>query len=222
MRSRRRCLIVLLLALTSLPVRHLLAEGGAGVRFSWAFVHQGEDGTSKAIDYSQSIVKLHSGDRFRIYLKPQSACYAYLYLYDSQRQLFLFFPESFDFWKTGYQVDQLYSLPRADGWFYLDEHAGVEVFYLILSDRRLPELEADTAAYLEQKSKDGAERTLTRKYRVIDRIRTMLKDSSHLAGAVEKPVAVAGDFRGVGEEDIVHGVTVKAGSIYVRTIRLEH
>ncbi len=215
-------LLALVLALTALPAREGVADEGAGVRFSWAFLYRGDDGITRPIDYAESPVRLRSGDRIRIYLKPLNACYTYLYLYDSQRQLFLFFPRDFAFWDTRYRIGELYSLPEGQSWFYLDENSGVEVFYLIVSDRRLPALETSTARYLGQKARHGGDRSLTRKYEVLDEIRTILKASSHLAGPAERPVAVAGEFRGVGEESEVPGVTVEAGKIYVRTIRLEH
>ena len=57
---------------------------------------------------------------------------------------------------------------------------------------------------------------------MLDEIRRIIKERSYLADAVEKPVSVAGNFRGIGEEVAHNGQDVVANGVYVRTIRLEH
>ena len=53
-------------------------------------------------------------------------------------------------------------------------------------------------------------------------IKRLIKESSYLSEAAEKPVAVAGDFRGIREEKDLNGVYVEAAKVYVKTIRLAH
>jgi hypothetical protein len=118
---------------------------------------------------------------------------------------------------------QTYELPGLNSWFYLDERGGTEVFYLIVSKKPLQELETSTGRYLEGRA---AARKILRaipsKHDVLDEIRRIIKESSFLSDDAEKPIAVAGDFRGIREEHELNGVRIEAVEIYVRTIRLQH
>ena len=91
------------------------------------------------------------------------------------------------------------------------------MFYLIVSRDRLRELEARTLAYLRR----GTSGKRAARRRVLDRIRALIRDSSPLAAEAEKPTVVAGDFRGVEEEEAA-GRIIEAIAIYVTTIRLRH
>jgi hypothetical protein len=193
------------------------------IRFSWAFVHQGKDEIVKAIDYDRNIVRLESGYKIKIYFKAFNACYFYVYLHDSQRDLFLLFPESLNTSRNHLQINKRHSLPKNNNWFFLDENSGIEVFYLIVSADRLRNLEEITARFLNTAKRARInDSILTKKHRVLDEIRRIIKESSYLAGAVEKPIAFAGDFRGIGEDDEFFGKSIEAENVYVKTIRLEH
>jgi hypothetical protein len=192
----------------------LIAEGESSIRFSWAFVYQSSDQQVRAIDYSETIVRLHSGDRFKIYLKPSSPCCFYVFLYDAQENLRPLFMETT-------QAGKSYSLPQSESWFYLDEHGGIEVFYLIVSARRLRKLEALTKKFSALEV-SGGDRLLTQKYKALDEIKRIIKQYSSLADVAQQPVPVAGDLRGITEENQVPGIGVEAKSIYVKTVRLEH
>lgn len=211
-----------LFALAVVWSQHLIAKEESTVSFSWAFVYQDKDGITKPIDYSKSIVRLESGDKLKIYLRPLNACHFYLYLHDSQKNLYLLFPEDFTFFDKSLQVTRKYDLPGGNSWYYLDDNSGVEVFYLIVSDQRLQSLEESTKRYLEGSAKRRNFQNITYKHEVLDEIKRIIKENSYLSDAVEKPIAVAGDFRGIREENELNGVSIEAADIYVKTIRLAH
>ncbi len=200
----------------------VFAETGSTIQFSWAFLVRGGDGSTKAMDYSASVVHLESGDRIKILLKPQNDCSFYLYLHDAQKNLFLLFPDTPSFWDTPRRIDRSYALPSGDGWFRLDAGSGIETFYLILSDHRLRALETKTAVELQKNPSRGILRSIVRPFEVLEEIRRIIVDSSALAEAAEKPAAVAGDFRGIQEDTGLNGIAVETQGVYVRTIRLEH
>ena len=215
-------LAVILLILANLWGKPVFADQDSSIIFRWAFVYQGKDEISKPIDYSKSVVRLESGDRLKIYLKPLSACYFYLYLHDSQKNLYLLFPEDFTFFDKNLQIARKYDLPGGNSWFYLDDNSGIEVFYLIVSDQRLQSLKDSTKQYLEGRANQRDLQNITYKHRVLDEIKRIIKESSYLSDASEKPIAVAGDFRGIREEEELNGVSIEATNIYVKTIRLAH
>jgi len=215
-------LVVILLVFATLWGQSVFADQDSSILFSWAFVYQGKDEITKPIEYNKSVVPLESGDKLKIYLKPLNACHFYLYLHDSQKNLYLLFPEDFTFFDEKVQVTRKYDLPEGNSWFYLDDNGGIEVFYLIVSEQRLWNLEESTNRYLQRNAKQRNLQNITYKHGVLDEIKRIIKENSYLSDAAEKPIAVAGDFRGIREELELNGVSIEATDIYVKTIRLEH
>ena len=207
--------MILLLVVASV---HPGAQEIPGVRFSWALLCRDPEGQAIEVDYDAHILHLASGATFRFLIKPLSVCYTYLYLDDAQGDLYPCFPESFSAWDAVNAVDRRNAIPGGDGWYRLDERGGTEVFYLIVSRYRLTELEARTLAYLG----GGAKGRRAARRRVLDGIRSLITDNSPLAAVVaEKQTVVAGDFRGVEEEEVA-GNFIEAGEVYVTTIRFGH
>jgi hypothetical protein len=208
----------------------LLALGGAGlsadtdptIRLTWAVVYRGTDGITKAIDYRLRVVQLACGDRIRILMRPASPCFCYVMLHDAQKDLVVLFPEISRFPSTPLPADATRSLPDGERWYRLDEDGGTEVFYLIVADHRLKALEASVAAYGALKQNSGGDRGGVRKQAVLDEIRKLVVETSPLAEAARKPLAVAGDFRGIDAEAGFPGISVLARNVYVKTIRLQH
>jgi hypothetical protein len=217
----------ILLFLTPAGGVSLFAEDlDSSIRFSWAFLYQGKDGVTRPIDYDKRVVRLKSGDKLKIYLKPLDACHIYLYLYDAQKDLFLLFPEAFDRSTrsdANPRITKNFELPGVNSWYSLDEQLGVETFYLIVSARHLEGLEERTEQYFNGLRNGSRHRQIINyKHGVLDEIKRLLKESSYLSDAAGKPVAVAGDFRGIREERDLNGVHIEAAEVYVKTIRLAH
>jgi hypothetical protein len=202
----------LILSVLFVPV--FSADAESTIRFTWAFVYQGSGQQARAIDYSEDIVRLQSGDKLKMYLRPLSTCYFYVYLHDAQKNLRILFMEAGHAGKS-------YTLPQEESWFYLDEHGGIELFYLIVSASRLRKLEAMSKRLLEQ-DVSSSDRYLIQKYRVLDEIKRIIEKSSKLADAGQRPIPVAGDIRGITGENEVLGMGVETKGIYVKTIRLAH
>ena len=197
------------------------AEGEAaaslGCRLGWAVIHKHGDEAPRPIDYERRVVRLQSGDRIRLQLRPLSSCHLYVYLYDSQKRLYLLFPQGSPSRAGPCPGARTFALPGGDNWYRLDEHGGVELFYLIVSEHRQQALEAATEELLRA---DPA--SALRARRVLEEIKRLIREGSRLAGAQEKPIAVAGDFRGVGEDGEFPGRMIEARGVYVRTFRLQH
>jgi hypothetical protein len=191
------------------------------LRFTWAVVYESGGRSAQAIDYGARVVRLASGDRFRIHFLPRNRCFFYLYLHDAQRNLYLLGRRDFDP-QEDREGSSGFRLPQGDNWYHLDDSAGVELFYLIVSDHRLPRLEALTSRALPRAGRQGDHVRLARRRPVLDEIRKLIRESSALAEPMQMPVTVAGEFRGITEESEYQGIGVQAGSLYVRTIRLEH
>jgi hypothetical protein len=99
----------------------------------------------------------------------------------------------------------------------------VETFFLIVSAEPLQGLEARTKQYFNGLSNQKhTHQIISYKYGVLDEIKRLIKESSYLSDTAEKPVAVAGDFRGIREEQDLNGVHIETAQIYVKTIRVAH
>jgi hypothetical protein len=204
------------------PSGRLEAQARAVIRADWAFLQRTADGGMKAIDCTGESAQLRSGDRIRVWLKPSSGCFLYLYLYDAQKDLYALFPQSPRFWDGPRAAGASYLVPGPDSWFRLDNGGGVEIFYLIFSDHRLRVLEQSTGTAGREASAGGTFRKLDRPVEALEEIRRLVVESSSLAGASEKPVPVAGDFRNLEEDPEIDGVCTEVSGLYVRTIRLAH
>ncbi len=224
MRSERaRGGLAALVAVTLLLVggARLFADSNPAIRLIWALLIRAGDGSAKTVDCSRDVVRLKSNDRIRIFLRPQTACYFYLYLHDAQKNLFLLFPDQLSLWDKPADVEKSYTLPGSDRWFHLDERSGTEVIYLILSNRRLRALEAMTGRDWEKGVGRSGLHSIPYSYDVLEEIRRIIA-ACVSANVVEKPVPVAGDFRGLQDEGELDGISVEARGVYVRTIRIEH
>jgi hypothetical protein len=144
-----------------------------------------------------------------------------VYLHDAQRDLYLLGQRDFEPPESP-EANHGFTLPEGDNWYRLDTSSGVELFYLIVSDHRLRRLEALTSRSLARPVRYSSPPRLSRRRAVLDEIRQLIRESSTLADPVQKPVTVAGEFRGVTEEGEYQGIEVEARTVYVRTIRLEH
>lgn len=83
-----------------------------------------------------------TGDRFRLKIKPKKDCYAYLVVERNPGDFRLLYPSGrSERGKNLLAKKKDFIWPRV-GWLRLDERAGTERMYLILSAERIYELEA--------------------------------------------------------------------------------
>jgi hypothetical protein len=203
----------------------------SAVSFSYAFIQQNEKNELYVIDTTQLVTKLKTGDRLKIYFEAFTRTYLYLFLLDSKKELFFLFPDNFylhppelRFFQADYIVHNKYFIPSPKSWLVLDDHAGIEEFYLIASKNRLPGLEQSVSEYygtMTQNEKDDAARK-QRRQKVLDELRDLRKQNSAFVGFNEKPVSVSGEFRGVGEEMEFTANRITAHDFYAKTIRISH
>lgn len=84
---------------------------------------------------------LHSGDGFRIYLKPRQSCYVYLLQRDSTGQFGpLNFAPALGVKDHYLRADTAYWVPSPNQWFELDRTPGEETLYVVASHERRDDL----------------------------------------------------------------------------------
>lgn len=163
------------------------------VDFRWAFVANSmKDGRRVTGPVSQNMA-LKSGDKLKMMVELQKRCFVYLFHFDERSGVKLLFPYTLAQLTQHCQTGTRYSIPRADGWFRLDNNPGKEFFYLIASASRLDGLEQ---AYSQYCSASGQAKTVQGKA-LLERIKVLSKEHPDLCAPAERPVTIGGALRSV-------------------------
>jgi hypothetical protein len=205
---KRKILLVILIAFTMQTT--CWAESGTKVSFSWALIHRDKKGTT-SIDASKNPV-VFSGDFLHIIINPKNT-HVYIYYHDSSDDLSCLYPSS----AKDHKITGTIYIPSEKDWFKFDQHTGIETFYILASKQRLQNLERITREYLNA-SPNGKVKL---KAKLLLEIQDLRKANSNLATTAEKPVPVAGSFRGISNT-VGIATEVEADNFYGKTIRIEH
>jgi hypothetical protein len=193
------------------------SQAGATLALKWAFIGLEKGGQKRVIDFATSPT-VRAGDRLQVYIEALTSAHIYIFLYDSNKDLTLLYPENPRAPAAPGGEEGGRILPGEDEWFAFDAAAGEEQFYLLASAKRLSRLEDLTAAWVKnQKSAEA-------KARVLEEIKAQRRLHSGLTAAVEKGVPMAGTFqsRAMGPEFLGEATLVEANGFYTRTLRLAH
>jgi len=193
------------------------SQGGAPLSLKWAFIGLEKGGQKRVIDFAAS-PSVRAGDRLQVYIEALTSAHVYLFLYDSNKDLTLLYPENPRAPAASGGEGGGRILPAEDEWFTFDEATGEEQFYLLASVKRLSRLEDLTAAWVRnQKSAEA-------KARVLEEIKAQRRLHSGLTAAVEKGVPMAGTFqsRAMASEILGEATLVEAKGFYARTLRFAH
>lgn len=85
---------------------------------------------------------VRSGQQFRVRVQPNSDCYLYLLLYDSQGQPSVLFPHAEIGGSNQVRGGVVREFPAGTKWYYFDRTPGEETFYLVASYTPLTDLDA--------------------------------------------------------------------------------
>ena len=85
---------------------------------------------------------VRSGQRFKIRITPNSDCYLYVLLYDSQGKVNVVFPHHKIRMSNRARGGVTYRIPEETNWYWFDENPGDETFYLVASYVPLTRLES--------------------------------------------------------------------------------
>jgi hypothetical protein len=218
---------VLSLLLSLAICAYVFTEPAAGprIRFELAIAHKNKSGEIKPIDPSAAVNALGQDEQIQIYIRPVCKVFIYLFDLDSDGDLELLFPQSFDMFaktaKSGIYGDgKGFYIPEKQSWLEFDR-SGTDGLILLASSKRLTRLESLIDDYISSQKK-SADEASEAKQDLLDEIRRLRKENSIFAGAVEKPVVIAGDYRGNEQTIESFIVDIEAEGFYAKTIRIEH
>ncbi len=200
-------------------------ESSRPISFRWAVVGKTMVNGKKEIINIQRDTTLYTGDSFKMLVQPLSRCHVYVMFSDSRGGMTLLFPYSSQEIGTSVSTDVSYTMPRGRLWYSLDSNTGRETFYIVASGERLNALEKLLVGLKQQDEQTAKQVT----QQVIQQINSYRKQYRKFTSLAEKPIAIAGNVRGIGDEKEVDRVDlsqfateVEATGLYIRTITIEH
>jgi len=107
--------------------------------FQWAVFHYTEDNHTHLVNYDGSTV-LKSNDQYRVYIRPVSTKYVYIYQLDSHGNGDWLFPRDESYLSNPVTPGEYY-LPHRSQVFVLDDNLGRETISILAADNPVPEIE---------------------------------------------------------------------------------
>jgi len=194
------------------------------VKIIWAFgALTGPEKNRKLTAVTKDTI-LKTGDQLKIMVELKSMCFVYLIYHGSNGEIQLLFPNSLNQFERNYPVAKKYYIPQGDFWFALDEHTGRETFYLLISKKRLSDLEN----LLQQYQSSGSAKQPQLVPDIIEQIKRIRRQHSSLVASAERPVSIGGSVRSAQKQaaalpDVASlAVEISAADFYGRTFTIEH
>ena len=194
------------------------------VRFRWAFgALVGPEGDRELVPVLRDTA-LAEGDELKIMVEPEETCFVYVIYRSPDGSASLLFPGEHA-GTTGFEPGK-HRIPEGDGWFELDDQAGLETFYLLAASWRLEGLESLFGRY-DAADPSGQPALASQ---IFAEIRSLKRKHKRLSiPHVERPVSIAGNVRNIFEAvnrphpDVWElAVEISARRFYSRTFTIDH
>ena len=188
------------------------ASDDNNVSFVWAFEALVAEGNVTKQVLIKEDMKLKTGDQLKMFVELRKPCFVYVIHHGARGEIQRLFPYDIQQFTADYQTSKIYEIPPNDGWFRINEQAGLETFYLVASVQRLADLEQLLATYA---ATQPAEQLLAAT-NIVTELRNLLKQ--HRASMKPgRPVPIAGNMR-----QGIEGVEITAPQFYIETFTIEH
>lgn len=188
-------------------------------RIHLSFFYMDDNKMIKTLPLDEKPATLKTGNRLKLYFKPLTTVYFYLFHLDKEYKITPLFPETFD---TPPQVDKELYIPAGapdeakEYWITLRD-TGPEIFYIIASSTRLEKLELLTTQYHRQEDDQG-ETLHTQLKRLSFLSRNISQHQTMLQDQLVKLKTIDGVFK--GRRFKIHTIIVR--DIYVKKITINH
>jgi hypothetical protein len=204
--------------------QHMLSKE-ENVHFQWAFGALTVKGNDHVLIPITEDATLKTGDQLKIFFELQKDCFVYLMYQNSQGIIDLLFPHDLQQFVQGNNILGKNYIPPENQWFELDQHVGIETFYLLASAQRLNQLESLFGQYesaqLTQKGK--------LKQKILGEIKNLRWQHRNFKKHAERPVPIIGSLRGTGKVDKPESfdvadlaIEISAQNFYSRIFTIDH
>jgi hypothetical protein len=195
------------------------------VYFRWAFSALTVEGKNYVLIPITKDVALKTGDQFKIFLELQKDCFVYLISHNSQSSLQMLYPYDLQQFVPKNDILKKNYIPKENKWFQLDQHVGIETFYLLASAQRLKPLESLFGQYELAQSIQKEEL----KQKILAEIKNLRWQHRKFKKHAERPVPIIGSLRGTGKVDKPESfdvadlaIEISAQNCYSRTFTIDH
>jgi hypothetical protein len=204
--------------------QHMLPKE-ENVHFRWALGAITVEGKNYVLIPITKDTTLKTGDQFKIFLELQKDCFVYLISHSSQGSLQMLFPYDFQQFVPKNDILKKNYIPKENKWFKLDQHVGIETFYLLASAQRLNQLESLFGQYVSAQSTQKEEL----KQKILAEIKNLRWQNRKFKKHAERPVPIIGSLRGAGKVDKPESfdvadlaIEISAQNFYSRTFTIDH
>lgn len=119
------------------PARDSVGDELPPLALRYDFVTSGTNGEAALSDGAT----VTSGQGFKIRVQPNSDCFLYVLLYDSQGRASVLFPHQKIALASEVRGGVSYEIPEGTKWYWFDERPGIETFYVVASYTPLNDLD---------------------------------------------------------------------------------
>jgi hypothetical protein len=194
------------------------------IELLWAFgAIVGTDQDQRLISINDDMV-LRTGDRIKFFINPKNNCFIYLFHHSAQNKLALLFPS--DISAAHIPAGTRHFIPSGNAWFTLDAITGFEKFFLVISRKKLDELES---LYQKKAVSDNDPDIDASKQPILAEINKLQRQHRTLTASAERPMRLGGNFRGAHDDDkdtlpdiSQIAVEITAVKFYSRTFTIDH
>jgi len=191
-------ILLITLLFSNCIIQNSYAEEIMSFVISFVYKHNSEE--ICPIDFSKTEHKLQSGTEYKIFFKPIIKN-TYIYIIKSvgfdKKYLFLYpYPDYYDYCNI---LNNDYYLPDQKDWYIFNDNKILEEFTLIVSNKKLRELENKIETYLIHENIDSGENKKAKKELEAE-LRDLRLKNSKFVRKPEEAVIISGGNKGSNDE----------------------
>ncbi|MBN2536236.1 MAG: DUF4384 domain-containing protein [Spirochaetales bacterium] len=164
---------------------------------TWEFLCKDPAGNIKVLQYNE-IFEITAGIHYKIQFKTSGITYIYIFLYDTDGNILLLFPENMNSLRTSLSPDTIYSIPpENDQWFSLEQNTRIRNLYILAVNKRQKKLEKFIKQYFSSfnKGNHDTNREESIKTNLLNEIIRIDRSHNCYVTYVEKPNTFLGDVQ---------------------------
>ena len=197
------------------------------VDFKWAVLQKDRNKNITSVTpdkltdtrYTNEII-ITEKDQFKIFFQPEKNAYIYIFLYKSNKDLIILFPQNKNQFKEYIYFGNSFFLPAENTWLNFNKQTGMAKIYFIASANHITKLEKLIQNLLDLLDQN-TEKTIQTgriKQKIIHEIINLKKQHLHNDAYTGLPVPIAGSIRGEEKKLHFNATHMQIKNFYLKTI----
>lgn len=202
--------------------------------FKWTILHKDKNnrimsvqpGKQENLNITQKNNEISATkyDQFKIYLQPGKNAYIYIYLYRSNKELIILFPQNIKRFENNIYFSNNFYLPAENSWLSFKRQKDTAKIYFIASTKRLTKLETLNQRLLELigKSTETKIQTGRLKQQILHEIILLKRKNIEMEEYTELPIQIAGSIRGEEKKIQFTASCMQIKNLFIKTILFKY